>query len=91
MAIIIDQKIVSGCFHEKTTAISNHASGEHYFRDIHTPEECQVKCQENSDCHYFVLYLKGRWKGCLLKTSGAKQTIKPHKHAIFGPKYCQII
>jgi len=79
---------VSGCFIEKTTATSNHASGEHNFRGIHTPEECQVKCQESSDCQYFVLYLKGRWKGCLLKTSGAKQTIKPHKYAIFGPKYC---
>ena len=80
--------IVSGCFNEKTTATSNHANGKHNFRNIYTPEECQIKCQENVDCQYFVVHLKGRWKGCLLKTSGAKQTVKANKNAIFGPKYC---
>ena len=80
---------MSGCFNEKTSALANHVRGKHSFRNIHTPEECQRKCQQNAECQYFVLHLKGRWKGCWMKKAGAKKTVKTNKNAIFGPKYCE--
>ena len=81
--------MISGCFAEDTIALANHVSGDHSFKNINSPEECQRKCQENVECRYFVLHLKGRWKGCWMKTEGAKSTIKTRKQTIFGPKYCE--
>ena len=76
---IILYKTVSGCFNGKTRALENHVRGKHSFKSIHTPEECQKKCQENAECEYFVLHLKGRWKGCWMKKGGANQTVNQTK------------
>ena len=81
-------KIGSSCFNENTSATGNNVSGKHRFKTIHSPEECQVRCVKNDECAYFVVFTKGIWKGCWLKTEAAKRTVKTAKNAIFGPKYC---
>ena len=50
-----------------------------------TPNECQLKCQENSECQYFMLMKTD----CYLKRATAINGIKPNKDAIWGPKYCK--
>ena len=81
-------KIVSGCFNEGQSVIGHNVDGKHNFKSIHTPIECQIRCQNNDECAYFVVWLQGKWKGCWLKTKKAKRSAKPDPNAIMGPKFC---
>ena len=46
--------------------------------------ECQVKCQENAQCEYFMIIQSI----CYLKTESAIHGIKENSNAVWGPKYC---
>ena len=46
--------------------------------------DCQLKCQENEECEYFLIIQNI----CYLKKESAINGIKENSNAVWGPKYC---
>ena len=76
---------ILGCF-------SNHKVKQRYISKpyrfkVTTPKECQTKCQDREECHYFQLDYA---RDCYLKTASASNSKKSaNEHYTFGPKYCE--
>ena len=71
-----------GCFSKDTGRNGGRNLGT--FTNVTSEYQCQMKCQENEKCEYFV-YKKSQFE-CKL-TNKSASPIKRIGH-LFGPKYC---
>ena len=71
-----------GCFIKDTGRNGGRNLGT--FTNVISEYQCQMKCQENEECEYFV-YKKSKFE-CKL-TNKSASPIKRVGH-LFGPKYC---
>ena len=71
-----------GCFLKDTGRNGGRNLGT--FTNVTSEYQCQMKCQENEECEYFV-YKKSQFE-CKL-TNKSASPIKRVGH-LFGPKYC---
>ena len=89
--ITLIMSLILECHSKDVFPHTNVASGTYRFRGISDPNECQRKCQGNSECDVFVLHERGRWKGCWLKTKKNGSSDMSTQKAIIGPKYCPTV
>ena len=74
---------------ENITSAENGNTGAEWFKHIINPNECQTKCQDNTECEFFLVLLTGEWSGCWLKTAPDNDNKRPREDAILGPKFCE--
>ena len=77
--------LVSGCI-EPDMGIEggNIIESKHLYNTITDPSKCQMLCQHNLECNYFVFDLEAN--SCLLKRSDMNKSFK--KNSIVGLKNC---
>ena len=56
----------------------------HLYNNVDDPIKCQMLCQQNLECNYFVLDVDA--KSCALKRSDMSKSSR--KNTLVGPKYC---
>ena len=84
--IYIVVTISGGCFSANTDSPFADLSlpGKPFSKNISSASECQLSCQQENNCNYFVHDGKKDW--CWLKTNANNQ--KANKDHTLGPKYC---
>ena len=81
--------LILECYSKDVFPHTNVASGTYRFRGISDPNECQRKCQANSECEGFVFVLS--FEGCLLKIKKNGSSDMSTQKAIVVPKYCPTV